>query len=82
MVSFEFDLMQEDDGRWLACLRGFPGITSYGVTTDEAVRGGLGLALKVFLDNLIHRELELYQDYKIDEEHRTRTCTVNIHRAY
>lgn len=47
---------QEEDGRWIAEIRGLPGVLAYGATRSEAVVKAEALALRVLADRLDHGE--------------------------
>jgi predicted RNase H-like HicB family nuclease len=47
---------QEDDGRWIAEIRGLPGVLAYGATRSEAIVRAEALALRILADRLDHGE--------------------------
>jgi predicted RNase H-like HicB family nuclease len=55
-VTFEIELEQETDGRWLAEVPALPGVLTYGVTRTEAGAKIQALALRVLAERLEHGE--------------------------
>ena len=55
-MSFQVELEQEEDGRWIAEVPQLPGVLVYGSTRDEAVSKVQALALRVLADRLEHGE--------------------------
>ena len=55
-MMFTIELDQEEDDRWIAEVRGLPGVLAYGVTQDVAVARADALALRVLADCLEHGE--------------------------
>jgi len=55
-VTFEIELDQETDGRWLAEVQALPGVLTYGVTRTDAVAKVQALALRVLAERLEHGE--------------------------
>jgi predicted RNase H-like HicB family nuclease len=53
-VTYEVELEQEDDGRWIAEVLDLPGCLVYGATRDEALTKVQALALHVVADRLEH----------------------------
>ena len=52
----QFEIEQEEDGRWLTEIPDLPGVMVYGATRDEAVARVKALALRVLADRLEHGE--------------------------
>ncbi|MBD2517885.1 type II toxin-antitoxin system HicB family antitoxin [Nostoc sp. FACHB-973] len=48
--------IEQEDGRFLVEVIGFPGVVAYGETREEAVARVQALALRVFADRLEHGE--------------------------
>jgi predicted RNase H-like HicB family nuclease len=46
-MNFTIEIEQEDDGRFLAEVIGFPGVLAYGNTREEVVAKVQALALRV-----------------------------------
>jgi len=55
-MNYTLDCEQEADGRWIAEVTQLPGVMTYGVTRDEAIRKAEALALRVIADRLEHQE--------------------------
>lgn len=55
-MTFEIELEQETDGRWLAEVPALPGVLTYGVTRTDAVAKIQALALRVLAERLEHGE--------------------------
>jgi len=55
-VRFNYELEQEDDGRWLVEILELPGCMAYGSTADDALRAAQVLAFRILADRLEHRE--------------------------
>ncbi len=55
-MTFEIELDQETDGRWLAEVTALPGVLTYGVTRTDAVAKVQALALRVLAERLEHGE--------------------------
>ncbi|HET7603202.1 MAG TPA: hypothetical protein VFK36_09325 [Gemmatimonadales bacterium] len=55
-MTFEIELDQETDGRWLAEAQALPGVLTYGVTRTDAVAKVQALALRVLAERLEHGE--------------------------
>lgn len=53
-MTFQVELEQEDDGRWIAEVLDLPGCLVYGTTRDEALTKVQALALHVLADRLEH----------------------------
>ena len=56
-MTFQVELEQEDDGRWIADVVDLPGVLSYGATQAEALAKVQALALRVIADRLEHGEV-------------------------
>lgn len=52
----KIEIERESDGRWLADIPEFPGVTTYGPTPVKAVVNALQLALSVITDRIKHNE--------------------------
>jgi predicted RNase H-like HicB family nuclease len=50
-------LLRETDGRWIADIPELPGVTVYGVTSEEAMLKAKALALRVIAEEIEHGEL-------------------------
>jgi len=63
----QFEIEQEEDGRWLTEIPDLPGVMVYGATRDEAVARVKALALRVLADRLEHGETipELVQVFSV-----------------
>ena len=55
-MTFQIELEQETDGRWLAEVAALPGVATYGVTRTDAVTRVQALALRVLAERLEHGE--------------------------
>jgi predicted RNase H-like HicB family nuclease len=55
-MTFQIELEQESDGRWLAEVAALPGVLTYGVTGIDAVAKVQALALRVLAERLEHGE--------------------------
>jgi predicted RNase H-like HicB family nuclease len=55
-MTFNIELEQESDGRWLAEVTALPGVLTYGVTRPDAVAKVQALALRVLAERLEHGE--------------------------
>jgi len=55
-MTFEIELEQEIDGRWIAEVPALPGVLTYGVTRTDAVAKIQALALRVLAERLEHGE--------------------------
>ncbi len=55
-MTFQIELEQETDGRWLAEVAALPGVTIYGMTRTDAVAKVQALALRVLAERLDHGE--------------------------
>jgi predicted RNase H-like HicB family nuclease len=55
-MTFEIELEQETDGRWIAEVPALPGVLTYGVTRTDAVAKIQALALRVLAERLEHGE--------------------------
>ncbi|MEH1871638.1 type II toxin-antitoxin system HicB family antitoxin [Nostoc sp.] len=55
-MNLTIEIEQENDGRFLAEVIGFPGVLAYGQTREEAVARVQALALRVLADKLEHGE--------------------------
>jgi len=54
--SFQIDLEQEDDGRWIGEIAALLGVMAYGPTRETALVAVRALALRVLADRLDHGE--------------------------
>lgn len=54
MYAIELEL--ETDGRWIAEVPELPGVLTYGITKEEAVRRAQALTLHVLAERLEHGE--------------------------
>ncbi len=50
-------LLREEDGRWIADVPELPGVTVYGVTSEQATLKAKALALRVIAEEIEHGEL-------------------------
>jgi len=55
-MTFNIEIEQETDGRWLAEVSDLPGVLTYGVTRPDAVAKVQALALRVLAERLEHGE--------------------------
>lgn len=55
-MTFQIELEQETDGRWLAEVVALPGVLTYGMTRTHAVAKVQALALRVLAERLEHGE--------------------------
>lgn len=55
-MSFQIEVEQEFDGRWLAEIPQLPGTLAYGDSADEAVQNVQALGLRVLADRIEHGE--------------------------
>jgi predicted RNase H-like HicB family nuclease len=51
-LSYQIELEQETDGRWIAAVTDLPGVIAYGQTRDEAIAAIEALALRVIADRI------------------------------
>ncbi len=56
MITYNVEVEQETDGRWIAEIVDLPGVMVYGATADEARAKVQALALRVVADRLEHGE--------------------------
>jgi predicted RNase H-like HicB family nuclease len=55
-MTFQIEVEEEADGRWIAEVPTLPGVLIYGVTHIDAVARVQALALRVLADRLEHGE--------------------------
>ena len=55
-MTFQIEIEEEADGRWLAEVATLPGVMTYGVTQTDAVAKVQALALRVLAERLEHGE--------------------------
>lgn len=55
-MTFQIEIEQETDGRWIAEVLEQPGVMAYGPTSEEARARVQALALRVVADRLEHGE--------------------------
>lgn len=55
-MTFEIEVEQETDGRWIAEILDLPGALTYGPTPEEAISKVQALALRILADRLEHGE--------------------------
>jgi predicted RNase H-like HicB family nuclease len=55
-MTFQIELEEEADGRWIAEVPTLPGVLTYGVTRTDAVAKVQALALHVLAERLEHGE--------------------------
>jgi predicted RNase H-like HicB family nuclease len=55
-MTFQIEVEEEADGRWIAEVPTLPGVLVYGVTRIDAVARVQALALRVLADRLEHGE--------------------------
>lgn len=55
-MRLTIEIEQEDDGRWIADIRNFPGVMVYGDTVDEAVARAQALATQLIADRLTEKQ--------------------------
>ena len=55
-MIYQVEVERESDGRWLADVVEFPGVTTYGSTADEAFNAAEALALRVIAERIEHGE--------------------------
>ena len=55
-MTFEIELDEEADGRWMAEVPTLAGVLTYGVTRTDAVAKVQALALRVLAERLEHGE--------------------------
>ena len=55
-MTFNIEIDQEADGRWIAEVPDLPGVLMYGETREEAIARVQALALRVMADRLEHGE--------------------------
>lgn len=51
-MTFQIEIEQETDGRWMAEVSALPGVLTYGVTRTDAVAKVQCLALRVLAERL------------------------------
>jgi predicted RNase H-like HicB family nuclease len=56
-VFLTIEIEREEDGRWIAEVRDFPGVLAYGISRDEALARVQALVLRVLADRLEHGEV-------------------------
>lgn len=56
IVTFNIDLEQETDGRWIAEVSDLPGVLAYGQSREDALAHVQALALRVLAEQLEHGE--------------------------
>jgi predicted RNase H-like HicB family nuclease len=52
LITFQVEIEEEDDGRWLAEVVDLPGVLAYGKTQQDAVARVQALALRVIAERL------------------------------
>ena len=55
-MDYTLEFEQEQDGRWLAEVRGLPGVLAYGASSEEAMARAQVLAFRVLAEQLEHGE--------------------------
>ncbi|MBA4159415.1 MAG: type II toxin-antitoxin system HicB family antitoxin [Gemmatimonadetes bacterium] len=55
-MNLNVELEREEDGRWLAAVKDFPGVLVYGDSRDAALARVQALALRVLAERLEHGE--------------------------
>jgi predicted RNase H-like HicB family nuclease len=55
-MTFQIEVEQETDGRWIAEVPALPGVMTYGVTRTDAVAKVQASALRVLAERLEHGE--------------------------
>jgi predicted RNase H-like HicB family nuclease len=65
-ASFHVDLLQENDGRWIADIAALPGVTVYGQSRREAATKVKALALRVLAEQAEHGERDLPDSITFD----------------
>ena len=55
-MTFNIDLEQETDGRWIAEVSDLPGVLAYGQSREAALAHVQALALRVLAEQLEHGE--------------------------
>lgn len=55
-MTFQVEIEQETDGRWIAEVLDLPGVLAYGHSPDDARAHVQALALRVVADRLEHGE--------------------------
>ena len=58
MITYNVDVEQETDGRWIAEIADLPGVMVYGAPAGEARAKVQSLALRVVADRLEHGETD------------------------
>ena len=53
---YQIETEQESDGRWIAEVPELPGVLTYGMTRDDAIRKAQALSLHVLAERLEHGE--------------------------
>jgi predicted RNase H-like HicB family nuclease len=59
VFNLKVEFSREDDGRWIADIPAFPGVTVYGRTRKQALTAAEALALRVIIDRMKHSEAAL-----------------------
>lgn len=55
-MKLTIETERENDGRWVAEVKGVPGVMLYGATRDEAIQAVQALSLRVIAERLEHGE--------------------------
>ena len=55
-MTFDIEIDQENDGRWIAEVPALSGVLSYGQSRNEAIARRTALALRVIAERLEHAE--------------------------
>lgn len=56
-MTFNIEIDQEADGRWIAEVPEMPGVVTYGVTRTDAVAKVQALALRALAERMEHGEV-------------------------
>lgn len=57
-MKWRLEIERETDGRWIAEVRGLPGVLVYGDTQGEALNKAIAFALRVVSEKIDHGEIE------------------------
>ncbi|MGE0601619.1 MAG: type II toxin-antitoxin system HicB family antitoxin [Dehalococcoidia bacterium] len=55
-MKLTIETEREDDGRWVAEVKGLPGVMLYGATREQAIQAVQALSLRVIAERLEHGE--------------------------
>lgn len=61
-MNLTIRLLRETDGRWIGDVPELPGVSVYGITSEEAMLKAKALALRVIAEEIEHGEMATASD--------------------